>query len=98
MKFRFGDNVLERLYTERDFRGPFSKEIVKLYRKRMAMIRSAPDERDFYDLKSLHFEKLSGKRKNQRSIRLNEQLRLVIEFEGKGDNKTVVILAIEDYH
>ncbi len=98
MKLRFRDRVLERLYTERDFSGGFPKEIVKLYRKRIAMIRAAPDERDFYALKSLHFEKLSGKRKLQRSIRLNERLRLVLEFEGAGKEKTALIVAIEDYH
>jgi proteic killer suppression protein len=64
----------------------------------MQTIRSAPDERDLYALKSLHFEKLKGQRSHQHSIRLNDQWRLILEFKGKAPNKTIVIVAIEDYH
>ena len=64
----------------------------------MQVIRSAPDERVFYGMKSLHFEKLQGKRSHQRSIRLNDQWRLIIEFEGKDPGKIVVVVSIEDYH
>ncbi len=43
------------------------------FRKRMQSIRAALDERDFYAQKSLHFEKLKGKRQHQRSMRINDQ-------------------------
>lgn len=61
-------------------------------------IRAATDERDFYAMKSLHFEKLKGKRSRQYSMRLNDQWRLILEMEGKGNDKVLVIVAIEDYH
>jgi len=64
----------------------------------MQFIRAAADERDFYAMKSLHFEKLKGARDHQRSVRLNDQWRLVLEFEGKGQTKVVVVKEIEDYH
>lgn len=64
----------------------------------MQQIRSAVDERDFYQQKSLHFEKLKGGRSHQHSVRLNDQWRLILEFDGDGSSKTVVIVAIEDYH
>jgi len=64
----------------------------------MQFIRAAADERDFYAMKSLHFEKLKGARDHQRSVRLNDQWRLVFEFEGKGQTKVVVVKEIEDYH
>lgn len=66
--------------------------------QQMQTIRGAPDERDLYVLKSLHFEKLKGQHSHQHSIRLNDQWRLILEFKGKAPNKTVVIVAIEDYH
>lgn len=56
----------------------------------MNLIRQAVDERDLYALKSLHFEKLKGARNEERSIRLNDQWRLVLKLEGEGSSKTVV--------
>jgi proteic killer suppression protein len=76
----------------------FSESVTERYRSRINLIRSAPDERDFYALKSLHYEKLSGDRARQRSMRLNQQWRLILEIEGDGADKLVAIVAIEDYH
>ncbi len=64
----------------------------------MFTIRSAPDEREFYGLKSPHFERLKGKRSHQRSLRLNKQFRLIVELEGPGRDKIMVIVAIENCH
>ena len=52
----------------------------------------------FYNLKSLHFEKLKGDRTHQHSMRLNKQWRLIIELEGVAPNKLVAVISIEDYH
>ncbi len=62
------------------------------------MIRAALDERTFYKLKSLHFEKLKGGRSHQHSMRLNKKWRLILEFDGSGSARVVCIVAIEDYH
>jgi proteic killer suppression protein len=97
MRVRFAPGPLEQLETDPRFTGGFSAELVRLYRKRMNLIRQATDERDLYALKSLHFEKLKG-RGEDRSIRLNDQWRLILQIEGEGSSKTVVIVAIEDYH
>ncbi len=64
----------------------------------MAIIRSALDERDFYALKSLHFEKLKGKREGERSLRLNQQYRLIVMIEKDDSGKYVLVINIEDYH
>ena len=98
MKVRFASGPLERLETDPGFTGGHSADVVRLYRKRMNLIRQAVDERDLYALKSLHFEKLKGARSEERSIRLNDQWRLILKFEGQGSSKTVVIISIEDYH
>jgi proteic killer suppression protein len=66
--------------------------------KRIQVISAAPDERDFYALKSLHFEKLQGKREGEHSMRLNDQWRLVLKFKAREQGKTVVVISIEDYH
>jgi proteic killer suppression protein len=98
MKVRFASGPLERLETDPGYAAGYSAEVVRLYRKRMNFVRQAIDERDLYAMKSLHFEKLKGARSEDRSIRLNNQWRLILRFEGQGSDKTVVIVSIEDYH
>ena len=64
----------------------------------MGWIREAEDERDLYALRSLHYEKLKGARKHQRSLRLNDQFRLIVEIEETQGARTIVVKGIEDYH
>jgi toxin HigB-1 len=98
VEVEFADDDLDRLEADRKFTEGFGPDIVKAFRKAMQAIRSAVDERDFYNLKSLHFEKLEGARAHQRSIRINKQWRLVLELKGEARNKTVRVVGIEDYH
>jgi proteic killer suppression protein len=98
MEVSFGDPDLDKLETEARFDGGFSPSVVKAYRKRMQQIRAAEDERAFYALKSLHFEKLKGERSHQHSMRLNDQWRLILERRGLGKDKTIHLIGIEDYH
>lgn len=98
MDFRFDDAALERLYTDPKYSHDLPAAAVAAFHRRMVTIRSAPDERVFYGLKSLHFEKLKGARKHQHSMKLNDQWRLVVELQGKGPDKVVAIISIEDYH
>lgn len=98
MEVRFQDERLDRLEIDPGYDAGFPQAAVTAFRKRMQLIRQAPDERDFHALKSLHFEKLKGKRAHQHSMRLNQQWRLVIEFEGVAPNKVVAVISIEDYH
>ena len=99
MEVIFDDDNLDRLETDPKFTSGRSPNIVKAYRKRMMQIRAANDERDFYSLKSLRFEKLEGKRKHQQSMRLNDQYRLILELiKGSSEGTIVKIVGIEDYH
>ena len=98
MEVSFKDESLDKVETDPGETGGFPQPVVTVFRKRLQLIRSALDERDFYQLKSLHFEKLKGTRAHQHSMRLNDQYRLILEFEGKAPNKVVVIISIEDYH
>ena len=98
MEVEFADDSLRQLECDVGYRADFGREIVKAFRKRMQLIRAATDERDFYALKSLHFEKLHGDREGQYSMRLNSQWRLILTFARRDDGKVVVILSITDYH
>jgi toxin HigB-1 len=98
MEVRFDDEKLSRLETDPTFNSGLDQAIVKAFRKRIQVIRAAPDERDFYALKSLHFEKLKGDREGQNSMRLNDQWRLILKFEKTESGKLVVVISISDYH
>jgi proteic killer suppression protein len=95
---RFKDESLEKLEQDPKYTAGYDAAIVKAFRKRMQLVRAAIDERDFFALRSLNFEKLKGKRQHQFSMRLNDQWRLILELEGEGASKKLLIVGIEDYH
>ena len=97
MLVRHADHKLARLETELNYSAGFDQSLVRVFRSRMQLIRAAADERAFYALKSLHYEKLKGQRKHQRSMRLNKQFRLILEIE-ESQGRSVVVISIEDYH
>lgn len=98
MDVAFEDGDLDRLETDAKFDAGYSPAIVKAFRKRIQFIRGATDERDFFALRSLNFEKLKGDRSHQYSMRLNDQWRLILSLRGEAPKKTVVVISIEDYH
>lgn len=98
MDVEFDDGDLDRLETDVKFTAGLSQEIVRAYRRRMQQIRAFKDEREFYNIKSLHFEKLKGDREGQQSIRLNTQWRLILEIRGEHPCKVIGIVEIVDYH
>lgn len=98
MDIEFDDDNLDHLETDAQFTAGHSQEVVRAYRKRIQQIRAFRDERDFYAVKALHFEKLKGSREGQHSIRLNLQWRLVVEIRGDHPCKIIGIVEIVDYH
>ena len=98
MLVRFADADLARLECDRAFTGGYGAPVIKGFRKAMQAIRAAVDERDLYQMKSLRFEKLKGNRAHQRSMRLNERWRLILQIVAGEPKNTVVVVSIEDYH
>ena len=98
MDVGFKDDGLDRLETDPSYTMGLSDALVRAYRRRMQYIRAAKDERDFYEMKSLHFERLRGDLQGQYSMRLNDQFRLIVELEGSAPPKRVRIIEIADYH
>ena len=98
MDVRFANKELDRLETDPGFDGGFPQEVVRKFRQRMQYIRAAPNEQDFYAMKSFHYEKLRGGRSHQRSMRLNRKWRLILEIRQEEDGRVVIVVSIEDYH
>jgi len=83
--------------------GPVGKSrlpvaVIDAFRKKLTVLEAAPDERTLRNWRSLHYEKLSGTRKDQRSIKLNDQWRLTFRLDASTLPPTLKVIAIEDYH
>ena len=98
MEVVFRDSSLDRLEVDAKFDAGLPRAVVRAFRKRVQYIRDADDERAFYAMKSLHFEKLKGDRKGQHSVKLNDQWRLIVKLQKKSKKTVVELLSIEDYH
>jgi toxin HigB-1 len=98
LRYYFRKKKLQALFTDEKGSEKYPAEVVTAFFDVMASLAAAVDERDIRKLKSLHYEKLSGGRKGQHSVRLNKQWRLVIEVEEDKAGKLLAILSIEDYH
>lgn len=98
MDILFENADLKRLEEDATYDAGFDRVIVKSYRMRLQLIRAAQDERVFYNLKSLHFEKLKGNLDGLYSMRLNKQWRLLLKFRKDDSGNMVVVISISDYH
>lgn len=98
MKFEFISKKLEDLYYLEKNAFKYPSNVVDAFFEVMGIITSAQDERDFYALKSLYYKKLKGNRSHQRSIRLNDQFRLILELHREDNGKIILIIDIDDYH
>ncbi len=94
MKVRFKTNELTNYYTTplTELKGklPFQKDIIKQFKKKIAILISVECLEDLKAFKSLNFEYLKGNRQGDCSIRLNRTYR-VIFTPVQEDNGDIVI-------
>lgn len=98
MRFQFKSKKLALLYEQRKNAHKYPLEVVNAFFYVMSVIDAARDIYELYRLKSLHFEKLKGQRKEDRSIRLNDQWRLTMRLLLDEKGGYLLILEITDYH
>ncbi len=94
----FGDPALSGIETEEAAKTKLPVAVIKSARRKLTVIRAAPDERTLRNWKSLHYEKLKGEMSGLRSIRLNDKYRMVFVLNEEANPPIVTITAIEDYH
>ena len=97
MEIIFRDTKLALIETDRAAETGFSIAIIRSVRRKLVVMRAAPDERTLRNWKSLHYEKLAGKG-DSRSIRLNDQMRLVFTIDTECRPNKITVTAIVDYH
>src|ERR1700726_1470165 len=98
MKIVFADPSLGLIETEEAGQTKLPIGVIKAARRKLTVLRAAPDDRSLRNWKSLHYEKLKGARDGQRSIRLNDQYRMVFTLDESGKTPIATIIGIEDYH
>lgn len=98
MRFRFEDDGLRELYRTGKGGKQYSADLVRAFQRTMTIIKAAASEQDLRAFKGLRFEKLSGQRSHQHSLRLNAQWRLIISIATDDQGKYLLIINIEDYH
>ena len=99
MRFDFEDDDLRRLYLDPGFHVAWmGSDLVKHFRRKMAVVAAAVDDRDLMAMRSLRLEKLGGDRVGQHSVRLNDQWRLILQFRTDGEGRVAVIVEVTDYH
>lgn len=98
MEVEIADEELQNLLQKGPGDSVYSPGVAKAFRRRIIDILAAHDERDLHAFRSWRFKKLSGSRTHQRSVRLNDQWRLIIEIEKGHSGNTIHIISIEDYH
>lgn len=94
----FADEALALIETDRAGETRLAVALIKSARRKLTVLRAAPDDRVLRNWKGLHYEKLKGGRDGQRSIRLNDQFRLVFDLDESTNPQAVTVLGIEDYH
>jgi proteic killer suppression protein len=94
----FADPDLAKIDTEEAGKLRLPVPVIKSARRKLVLLRAAPDDRSLRNWKSLHYEKLRGDRDGQRSVRLNDQYRMILELDESTKPPTVTVVAIEDYH
>lgn len=98
MKVRHADRKTELIETDKAHKTGLPVSVIASARRRLQFLKQAVDERDLRAMKGLRFEKLSGARKGQCSIRINNQWRIVLQIDSTCNPQEIVILGIEDYH
>ena len=97
MKVEFADDDLARICTDQAHRLGLPIAVIKMARRKPIQLQSAKDERDLRNLKGLHYKKLQGVREGQRSVRINDQYRIVFVI-GESQPPVITVIEIGDIH
>jgi plasmid maintenance system killer protein len=74
----------------------FDSSIVEKYIEAVQFLMMVDDIHQIWKKTSLKFEHLSGKRKNEASIRINIKYRLIMDVEYIDEKQTIAILGLTD--
>ena len=91
MEIEFRDKTLALVETDQAAETRLSLAVINSLRDKLVFIRAAADERSLRNWKSLHYEKMEGE---ERSIRINEQFRLIFTIDTASQPNKITILRV----
>ncbi len=94
MEISFQDKTLALVETEQAFKTRLPVPVIESMRNKLNFLRSAPDERSIRNWKSLHYEKMAD---DKRSIKLNDQFRLIFTIDTASNPNKLTILRVWDH-
>jgi proteic killer suppression protein len=98
MRIVFADERLGRICTDEAHKLGLPIAVISAARRRLIQLDAARDERDLRNLKGMHYKKLVGAREGQRSVRINDQYRIVFTVDEAERPPVIRILEIGDIH
>lgn len=98
MRIDFLDKKLQALYMLEKGSRRLDPEVYEAFLEVVAAVQAAKSPQDLRALKSLHYEKLKGDRKADRSLRLHKGYRLIVREQRDADGIYIEIIEIDDYH
>jgi len=98
MRIEYADDHLARICTGEAHKLGLPITVIRAAQRKLVLLEQSPDERTLRNWKSLNYKKLSGDREGQRSIRVNDQYRIVFELLEDERPPAIRILEIDDTH
>ena len=98
MKIEFADANLLRICTDEAHKLGLPVAVIQAARRRLVQLEAAADERDLRNLKSLHYKKLQGEKDGKRTVRVNDQYRIVFTLLETEQPPIINIIALCDTH
>jgi proteic killer suppression protein len=98
VRIDFLDKKLQALYMLEKGSRRLDPEVYEAFLEVVAAVQAAKSPQDLRALKSLHYEKLKGDRKADRSLRLHKGYRLIVREQRDADGIYIEIIEIDDYH
>ena len=95
MDVEFRDKNLALVQTDRAAETCLPISVINSFRRKLVVIRAAPDERTLRNWKSLHYERMDGE---ERSIRLNDQFRLIFTLNTECKPNKMTILRVWNHN
>ncbi len=98
MDIEYSDERLATIESDEPLKSGLPVPVINSARRKIQFMRSAKDERDLWEWRSLNYEKLVGNRKGTSSIRLNDRWRMILTVDTNSNPNVVTIFEIVDYH
>jgi proteic killer suppression protein len=97
MEIECRDKILALVSADRVAETKLPDSVTKSLREKLIVISAAPDERTLRNLKSLHYEQPQRDRSELKSIRLDDQFRLLLEVDNSRSPPKAILLGVENY-